>query len=61
VLYANGILSVTATQENSDGWACQRVLTVSNNVAIDTTLCSSNPADSAVNIARQIATEVPTR
>jgi hypothetical protein len=35
-------------------------LTVANNVAIDVTACSGNPADSAVNIARQIAAKVPT-
>ena len=54
---ANGTLSATETREGG-GWVCQRALTVSNNVAIDITACSANPADSAVNIANQIAATV---
>jgi PknH-like extracellular domain/TIR domain len=55
----NGILSDTYTQEGTGGWACQRALTVTNNIAIDITACSLNPADSAVDIAHQIAAKVP--
>jgi PknH-like extracellular domain/TIR domain len=55
----NGTLSTTKTPEGSNGWACQRALTVANNVAIDVTTCTSNPSDSAVNIAKQIAAKVP--
>jgi hypothetical protein len=32
----------------------------SNNVVVDIKTCSRNPADSAVNIAHQIAAKVPT-
>jgi serine/threonine kinase PknH len=56
----DGTLSVTHTQENTHGWTCQRALTVSNNVAIDIKVCSYHPADSAVNIAHQIAAKVTT-
>ncbi len=60
---ANGILSTVATQQNAraGGWACGRALTANNNVVIDVNTCSAKPADSAVNIATQIAAKVPTR
>jgi hypothetical protein len=54
----NGTLSNTATETDPSGFACQRALTVSNNVAIDVSACSANPADSAVNIAHQISAKV---
>jgi hypothetical protein len=54
----NGTLSTTRTLEGGNGWACQRALTVRNNVAIDVAACSANPADAAVNIADQIAAKV---
>jgi serine/threonine kinase PknH len=62
VTNANGTLSISTTDLDSQpkGWTCQRALTVANNVAIDITACSGNPADSAVNIAHQIAAKVPT-
>ena len=57
-----GTLSTIATQQNANapGWACGRALTQRNNVLIDVNTCSANPADSAVNIANQIAAKVPT-
>lgn len=61
VTNSNGTLSVMRTQENVGGWACQRALTVRNNVAIDIQTCSYNPADAAVNIAGQIAGKVPNK
>jgi hypothetical protein len=58
---ANGTLSTTATQQNAKapGWACGRALVTRNNVVVDINTCSANPADSAVNIANQIAAKVP--
>jgi hypothetical protein len=58
----NGILSTTATQLNAKapGWGCGRALAIRNNVVIDVNTCSATPTDSAVNIANQIATKVPT-
>jgi serine/threonine kinase PknH len=56
----NGTLSTSRTQEGANGWACQRALTVANNVAVDVMACSDSQSDSAVNIAHQIAAEVPT-
>jgi hypothetical protein len=53
---ANGTLSTT--KKSADGPACQRALTVANNVAIDITACSDSPGNAAVNIAHQIATKV---
>ncbi len=53
---ANGTLSATVQPANSLG-ACERALTVANNVAIDVTTCVGPPG-SAVNIAHQIAAKV---
>ena len=60
---ANGMLSTTATQQNAKtpGWACGRALAVRNNVVIDVNTCSANPADSAVDIANQVAAKVQPR
>lgn len=57
----DGMLSTTANQENAmkSGWACGRALTARNNVIIDVNTCSTDPKDSAVNIANQIAAKVP--
>jgi hypothetical protein len=56
----NGTLSTTATQQNANGpgWGCGRALAARNNVVIDVTTCSANPAD-AVTIANWIAAKVP--
>ncbi len=58
----DGTLSTIATQQNANapGWACGRALVQRNNVLIDVNTCSANPADSAVNIANQIAAKVAT-
>lgn len=58
---ANGILSTTVAQEDprAGGWGCGRALTARNNVVIDVNTCSANPADTAVQIANQIAAKVP--
>lgn len=54
-----GTLSTSEVQESSDGWTCQRALTVRNNVAIDIATCGSFLAGgSAVDIAQQIAARV---
>ena len=48
-------LSATRGGERS---ACQRALTVSNNIAIDVAACPNNPGNTAVKIADQIAAKV---
>jgi hypothetical protein len=60
---ANGTLSTTATQQNASapGWGCGRALALRNNVIIDINTCSANPADSALQIAEQIAANVTAR
>jgi PknH-like extracellular domain len=55
----NGTLSATRTQEGLGGWACQRALTVRNNVAVDVVSCAFGPEDTGVKIAQQIAAKVP--
>ena len=54
----DGTLSIVDTQEGANGYACQRALTVSNNVAVDINTCSRNVGDTAVNIAHLIAAKV---
>jgi serine/threonine kinase PknH len=56
----NGTLSATKTPQGGNGRACQRALTVANNVAIDIVACSNTPPGVGVNIANQIAAKVPT-
>jgi hypothetical protein len=58
VTATDGTLHSTASQVNSTGYACQRALTVRNNVAIDVDACSDNPADFAVDIVHKIAAKV---
>jgi hypothetical protein len=57
----DGTLSATETREGGNGWACQRALTASNNVAIDVTACSYGQTDSAVGIAHEIAAKAANR
>jgi serine/threonine-protein kinase len=53
----DGTLSATVTPAESPG-ACERALTVANNVAIDVTACLG-PTGAAVSIAHQITARVP--
>ena len=59
VTNTNGMLSTSQVQEGGDGWACQRALTVRNNVAVDVVTCSySQSGTPAIDIAAQIAAKV---
>lgn len=51
-------LSITKTMPNGSGWSCQRALTVTKNLVVDTQACSYNADNTAVNIAHQIAAKV---
>lgn len=54
-----GTLSTSKVQEASNGWACQRALTVRNNVVVDVATCGSFlPGGAAVDLADQIAAKV---
>jgi hypothetical protein len=57
---SGGILSTTVTQQNASapGWGCGRALALENNVVVDINTCSADPADSALKVAEQIATDV---
>jgi PknH-like protein len=57
----NGTLSIRRPEEGGNGWNCQRVLTVRNNVAIDVLACSYTQGEFAANIAGLIANRVATR
>ena len=50
--------TLSTTRVGGEGSACQRALTVSNNIAIDVAACPNNPGNTAVNIAHQIAAKV---
>ncbi len=55
----NGTLSTSQVQEGGDGWACQRALTVRNNIAIDIVTCAYSQSGSvAIDIATHIAAKV---
>ncbi|OBJ04313.1 hypothetical protein A5646_10740 [Mycobacterium sp. 1245499.0] len=57
-----GTLSTSEVQDSSDGWTCQRALTVRNNVVIDVATCGSFvPGGSAVDLAERIAAKVSGR
>jgi PknH-like protein len=43
------------------GWGCGRALTYRNNIVVDVNTCSADPADSAVQIAKQLADNVIAR
>lgn len=60
---AHDTLSVVSTEQDAaaPGWACGRALAQKNNVIIDINTCSPNPADTAVQIANQIGTNVAAR
>ena len=59
IAITNGTLSITNTQVDNGGFACQRALAVSNNVAIDVAVFAVNPAHAAVfNIVDQIVAKV---
>ncbi len=53
-------LSTVAMQQDAaaPGWGCGRALVQRNNVIVDVNTCSASPGDSALRIAKQIATNV---
>jgi hypothetical protein len=57
---SKGVLTTITTEREAKapGWACGRALLAKNNVVVDVNTCSPNPADTAVNIANQIAAKV---
>lgn len=55
----DGVLAITRIEEDDPRWACQRALTIANNIAIDVSTCDySDPNDPAVQIAKQIAQNI---
>ncbi|OBF88019.1 hypothetical protein A5791_19105 [Mycobacterium sp. 852002-51163_SCH5372311] len=55
----DGTLGTSEIQEGGSGWACQRALTVRNNVAVDIATCAfTQPGSAASDIARRIAAKV---
>jgi hypothetical protein len=53
-----GILTVSITQLDGDGWGCRRALTAAANVVADVLTCSYTARDDAAAIARNIASRV---
>lgn len=56
----DGVLTITRTQENGRGWACQRALTAANNIVIDVSACADDVGQRGAEIAQKIAGHVPT-
>jgi hypothetical protein len=54
----DGIASVVLTQEGAAGWACQRAMTVRDNIVVDARSCGFNRSEQAVTIATKIAERV---
>lgn len=58
----DGVLTITRTEEDDPRWACQRALTVANNVVVDVSTCDySDPNDPAIQIAKRIAENIEKR
>ncbi|WP_421843947.1 sensor domain-containing protein [Mycobacterium sp.] len=56
----DGTLTMARTQEDTDGrWACERALTVRNNVVIDVNVCGEDVADQGQTVATALARKVP--
>ena len=56
---SDGILSITATPQGAEGWACGRALTVRNNIVVDVAACDHEKQETeAIAIAKQIAEKV---
>ncbi len=57
---ADHVLSTVSTlnEAAAPGWGCGRALAQANNVIVDVNTCSTDPADTAVKIAQQIAANV---
>lgn len=59
---SNGMLTILATQDDSDsGWACERALTIRNNVAVDVQVCGDHVTDQAESVANTIAKKIPVK
>lgn len=57
---ADGFLTMSNYLEGGDGWGCQRVIMVENNVAADISACSYDIGDQGLDIAREIKGKVAT-
>lgn len=58
----DGVLTITRIEEDDPRWACQRALTVANNVVVDVSTCDySDPNDPAVQIAKRITQNIEKR
>jgi PknH-like extracellular domain len=58
----DGMLSMVHTEEDTDtGWACERALTIRNNVAVDVEACTEHRTDQGEVVATAIAAKVPVK
>jgi hypothetical protein len=56
---SDGILSITATPQGAEGWACGRALMARNNIVVDVAACDHEKQETeAIAIAKQIAAKV---
>jgi hypothetical protein len=56
---SDGILSIVATPQGAEGWACGRALMARNNIVVDVAACDHEKQETeAIAIAKQIAAKV---
>jgi serine/threonine-protein kinase len=53
-----GVLTLTRSEEEDPGWACQHAMTVKNNVVVDVSACAMGIADRGAELAQRIADNV---
>lgn len=56
---AEATLSITAVQQGTVGWGCQRALAARNNVVVDVIACRQDVVNQGVDILNAIATKIP--
>ena len=54
----HGVLTITRSQEDTPGWSCQRVMTVTNNVVVDLAACAMDVNDRGVELALLIVDKI---
>jgi serine/threonine-protein kinase len=51
-------ITMVHSQEGADGWACQRAMSVANNIVVDVNACAYHVADQGADVADKIIAKV---
>lgn len=54
----DGVLTITRSEEDLPGWACQHAMTTKNNVVVDLSACAMDVDDRGAELARRIADQI---